>query len=444
MVSALWSVLQDLRSIVTFWVGVWLSWLSPPYIGTVEAPSPHGQLGRVFRLPEPALAILMALPTVDRLRLRQVSSIYRDYVDDLVYHIDHAFARWGLDGQEVRLMMKRTGAVVGGSWALAYLDGRSFAPNDLDLFTPSSTSQQWSEYLLQDGWRRVAPLPASTSTISTLPVSLGEMQRYSKGEKVVQLRLIEQSAAAVILKSSYSTNLTNFLTWDMAYSVFPRLTFYHRKMLPLNIDSGSQPGLATYERRGWTLQPFLGPRGAFSITRRFEDPHTWQHPLYPPLQQQASVAEHPLAAWYSMSSFQVAVGCHPVAAPTLHIHLTVMGSLLPRVIFVNPQESVGNWFHKSVRFLCQYCDAVYIQQRDPQTIASGLDTDSSQTTCLATYCRPSAQAVLDTLGELLQDPNRYVSDYELPSWRHTVVLDRKRACGRPDGLKPLLQPSSHY
>ena len=63
----------------------------------------------------------------------------------------------------------------------------------------------------------------------------------------------------------YATAVFNFITWNAAYSIFPRSTFIHHETFPTKGMNEYFGGLhAKYKKRGWRMKipSELPPRGA--------------------------------------------------------------------------------------------------------------------------------------------------------------------------------------
>lgn len=58
--------------------------------------------------------------------------------------------------------------------------------------------------------------------------------------------------------SSISTHVTNFITWDKAYSLFPVSTLLKKKGYMLQkLDEHTGEHLAKYQKRGWRIQDVI-------------------------------------------------------------------------------------------------------------------------------------------------------------------------------------------
>lgn len=85
-----------------------------------------------------------------------------------------------------------------------------------------------------------------------------------------------------ILSESHSSCVVNFISWNKAYSIFPRTTFINRQTAPLTRQYGyTLRHFDKYEERGFE---FVGPlsssiRAGTSRHRSVGDKHTWKFPL---------------------------------------------------------------------------------------------------------------------------------------------------------------------
>lgn len=57
------------------------------------------------------------------------------------------------------------------------------------------------------------------------------------------------------LRGPYTTALINFISWNKAYAIFPRLTFLWRETVPLTLVAGAYGPLhCKYGKRGWRMR----------------------------------------------------------------------------------------------------------------------------------------------------------------------------------------------
>lgn len=71
----------------------------------------------------------------------------------------------------------------------------------------------------------------------------------------MQLIVTRGPPAQAILRGYYTTAVVNFISWNKAYSVFPRATFLFYETVPLKIVSDFYGRLHTkYSQRGWRMR----------------------------------------------------------------------------------------------------------------------------------------------------------------------------------------------
>jgi hypothetical protein len=71
----------------------------------------------------------------------------------------------------------------------------------------------------------------------------------------------------------------NFITWNCAYSLYPRATFEHRQSLAVNVAADQSKALRKYVERGYAiLSSFSAPTGSLyfqNVLRWTDDAHSW-------------------------------------------------------------------------------------------------------------------------------------------------------------------------
>jgi len=116
----------------------------------------------------------------------------------------------------------------------------------------------------------------------------------------VKLRVTSTSGPPVqaVLSSSYTTATVNFITWNKAYSIFPRQTLVDHKFFPLRpLDNDFGSVLREHSDQGWTTRDILWPELAsyqaskLARYRRVGDRHSLMIPLDLDSVQQASIPD---------------------------------------------------------------------------------------------------------------------------------------------------------
>lgn len=86
---------------------------------------------------------------------------------------------------------------------------------------------------------------------------------------------VRQHPVEAIVSGFYGSAVMNIITWNRAYSLFPRTTFLRREMCVFrHVDSREEGQLAKYEGRGWK-ECNLHPEGEILDARRVGDSRTW-------------------------------------------------------------------------------------------------------------------------------------------------------------------------
>ena len=86
------------------------------------------------------------------------------------------------------------------------------------------------------------------------------MSRSAWPGKCVRITRAEGPPIESLLSSSYTTASVNFLTWNKAYSIFPKQTLVEHKLLPLrHLDTDFGSVLQEFSLIGWTNRDILWP-----------------------------------------------------------------------------------------------------------------------------------------------------------------------------------------
>lgn len=204
------------------------------------------------------------------------------------------------DPQCFREEMRKHHAVVSGGLALQFFDREVWQESDMDVFVRRGVgSRALGQYLVQkegycmeketseEVFRRylrsvgkVSEESVSASKVCRADSGNLQVETYVKmdvGERrVVQIIAPERKhPVEAILTGFYGSAVMNIITWNRAYSLFPRTTFFRREMCVFRlVDSREEGQLAKYERRGWK-ECNLHPEGEIMDARRVGDSRTW-------------------------------------------------------------------------------------------------------------------------------------------------------------------------
>ncbi|RYP36499.1 hypothetical protein DL768_010932 [Monosporascus sp. mg162] len=166
-------------------------------------------------------------------------------------------------------MLGRSNALISGSFALQFFERVMWPESDLDIVIQTGAGlEEMKGFLIgTEGYKlcsetEIMPI-ASCDDDARLYVK--EFQTYvakptgadsnqSSGRKV-QLVVTSGPPVQAILRCYYTTALINFISWNKAYSIFPRATFLLHETVPLKPVSdfyGSRH--AEWSKLGWRLR----------------------------------------------------------------------------------------------------------------------------------------------------------------------------------------------
>ncbi|KAL1676800.1 hypothetical protein EV122DRAFT_215600 [Schizophyllum commune] len=169
-----------------------------------------------------------------------------------------------------RKMLRLTGSVISGSFALAFMGRFPWHPKDLDLYVEIRHVEAVHDFLLECGYR-YRPRPTQLRSfldqlalVAAIPehgdgYPLGSLRaafdfvRVCDGFIMIQLMVTSVAVLEVIL-GFHSTAVMNVITHDTAYSLYPVETFEHCRSLKLkaaSVDERTTAAYAKYSNRGW-------------------------------------------------------------------------------------------------------------------------------------------------------------------------------------------------
>ncbi|PPQ81645.1 hypothetical protein CVT26_013896 [Gymnopilus dilepis] len=187
------------------------------------------------------------------------------------------FRRWFTDSRAFQRMLERTRAVISGSQVVQFFDRAYYPESDLDIY-------------VQYGFRLGGVSRRSSSGPITRILNLEKDETLWDGttiRKRIQIIGLDVQPLNHILFEFHSTAVMNFMTANVAVSVFPKLTFIDRMSLALkapkkkNSIDEKLPWQDKYRDRGFHmvhegptsfLETRLGRRSAV-------DCKSWKMPL---------------------------------------------------------------------------------------------------------------------------------------------------------------------
>ncbi|PPQ74440.1 hypothetical protein CVT26_001421 [Gymnopilus dilepis] len=190
------------------------------------------------------------------------------------------YRRWFSDVLEFRRVLRRSGAVISGSFALQYFDRSFYAESDMDLFVRIGGVGPLCEFIRSQGYASIghhqdydecvaeggAHIIKAALNISSFEDPLLGVYTFQKfvvraSGRVdvlqVQVVVVDTEPIEHILFDFHSTAVMNFLTADNAISVFPLSTFVHRVSYISKIRTEStrrtEAWISKYEARGFKV-----------------------------------------------------------------------------------------------------------------------------------------------------------------------------------------------
>ncbi|KAI1333020.1 hypothetical protein F5Y16DRAFT_414797 [Xylariaceae sp. FL0255] len=191
---------------------------------------------------EPVRTTLMSmLDTKDLLNLSRTSFAFRQGLKKTVWNINVRLERFFQDPVAFRTQIGQSNALISGGFALQFFRGVTWKESGLDIMVEKGNDTEDMEaYLLKE-------IMESRTYHSISP---GEGQK-------VQLISTKSIPVQAILVDSSSTCVVNFISWNKAFSMFPRPTFFHHQTLPLRgpqiISHHLAKHYAKYSKRGWPM-----------------------------------------------------------------------------------------------------------------------------------------------------------------------------------------------
>ncbi|PPQ65617.1 hypothetical protein CVT26_000559 [Gymnopilus dilepis] len=222
--------------------------------------------------------------------LRSIYFCYKETAWDPV----KSYQRWFNHPAAFRRLLRRTNAVISGSFALQFFDRSYYPDSDMDIYLRCAGAMDVCRWLTTEGYRYVksdksykhVPLQhqghiqKAVKNNSTLNRPLLGVYNFKKTlasstgyieQLLIQVIVVDIDPIEHILFGFHSTAVINFLTADDAISVFPRSTFIHRLSYISSTQLGNSNRFPTwrskYERRGFTfMDGFSRPNNHFLVT----------------------------------------------------------------------------------------------------------------------------------------------------------------------------------
>ncbi|RYP78129.1 hypothetical protein DL770_006919 [Monosporascus sp. CRB-9-2] len=244
--------------------------------------------------------LLQYLDTRNFLNLYQTSWLIRQNFRTNEWNINAKLTRFFSNPTAFRSMLGRSNALISGSFALQFFERVVWPESNLDIMIQEGAGlEEMKGFLIDKERYRLDsetewlnhggddyPLLSVTKCQTYLAEPTGAGSNRAS-ERKVQLLIMSGPPVQAILVCCYTTALINFISWNKAYSIFPRATFLLHETVPLApVYEVVGSHHAKWSKRGWRLrtkavytsgadieQPlgYLGRNG----DRRIGDSDTW-------------------------------------------------------------------------------------------------------------------------------------------------------------------------
>ncbi|KXJ88376.1 hypothetical protein Micbo1qcDRAFT_235748 [Microdochium bolleyi] len=212
------------------------------------------------------------LSVADYITLRRVSRSLRNldhYVSSRFWSGDVWLRRFVTDPRYFRQRLFDEGAIIAGSCLLSFFafQRSQSEARSLDVYVETRPQAESLESVLL--YEQYAPLTADSGHDRD-----AKQLVWRRQAREIRLHVTARPPLLAVLLSAQTTACINFVSGDKAYCMFPRLTFVHHKVLPLQIMSESV-GTALREIEhilGWGTENVLWPDHSPSLVSRASGP----------------------------------------------------------------------------------------------------------------------------------------------------------------------------
>ncbi|KAI0083370.1 hypothetical protein BDY19DRAFT_910654 [Irpex rosettiformis] len=184
----------------------------------------------------------------------------RDYFSR-AFDINNHLSRFFDDPLAFRSLQAQTNTLISGSFALQFFDRSVYQGSDLNLYVPSLHHKEIGRWLVAHGYEYVPGHDEDVDDDNEDPDSEEDSDENrlhyldwvrerliqgfskefsfqkrpsSKTDETFHVRLtVVTSCPMEVILGFHSTAVLNVISWDRAYSLYPRATFEHRKSLLL-------------------------------------------------------------------------------------------------------------------------------------------------------------------------------------------------------------------
>ncbi|KAI0148170.1 hypothetical protein F4776DRAFT_660343 [Hypoxylon sp. NC0597] len=242
--------------------------------------------------------IMHYLDTEDVLNLARTSTAIRRNIMDNDWNINSKLARFIKDPTGFRSQLGHSDALISGSFALQFFERITWLDSDLDIVVRDGENLEGLANFLTtvEGYKMTeeqGPYKPNQDTyikeVQTYMYSMkgdANVDGNKSAKSKIQLTVTHCIPLLAILRTYYTTAVINFISWDKAYSLFPRATFLYHETMPLKPVNEHFGRLhSKYSERGWRMrtQPitydvYPGRKSPFGqkANRRVGDEDTWK------------------------------------------------------------------------------------------------------------------------------------------------------------------------
>ncbi|OTA84410.1 hypothetical protein M434DRAFT_36467 [Hypoxylon sp. CO27-5] len=211
--------------------------------------------------------IMHYLDTKDVLNLARASTAIRHNIMDNYWNINSKLARFIRDPTRFRSQLGHSDALISGSFALQFFERTTWLDSDLDIVVQDGKNLEGLAKFLTavEGYKMTEEQgpykptqDAYIKEVQTFMYSMkgnANMDGNKSAKSKIQLTVTHCTPLLAILRTYYTTAVINFISWNKAYSLFPRATFLYHETMPLKPVNEHFGQLHTkYSERGWRMR----------------------------------------------------------------------------------------------------------------------------------------------------------------------------------------------
>ncbi|KDQ52179.1 hypothetical protein JAAARDRAFT_139328 [Jaapia argillacea MUCL 33604] len=218
------------------------------------------------------------------------------------WNINRVLQKFFTDPLTFRSLQARTSTLISGSTALQFFDRTTYPDSDLDLYVYKEWTEEICRWLIRVGYVYTPKFDQDEDVLVAANVKISTVRLYKmrgvynildffkprmgKPDLKIQVITAERTPMQIILHF-HSTCVLNVITFEKAYSLYPRATFEERyALMCASAGPAQEKALEKYADRGWTMISQVSTieeastRSPFSTTDRWiDDKFSWTIPL---------------------------------------------------------------------------------------------------------------------------------------------------------------------